>query len=241
MRSNERFTHTPVSSSSVSGASSASVSRKQNIVAKRGEIIPAPFACAASRTGPEGRDTSRQARFGERSLVRIAWASAPASVASAAQAARTPASIFSRGSSLPMIPVEATPTWAGSTPSSSAASSWVARAVSMPRSPSPVFEQPEFATTARRRSRADCLDTITGAPRRAFVVKRAADTVALSSDTSTPTSSPSGLMPAAAPAARKPAGSAVGSSSVTCEGRSTQRERKKVTRAPRARRGPASG
>src|SRR3712207_8729275 len=71
MRSNERFTHTPVSRSTVSGSSAASVSTKQNIVAKRGEIIPAPFACAASRTVPDSSFTSRQARFGARSVVRI--------------------------------------------------------------------------------------------------------------------------------------------------------------------------
>ena len=62
-----------------------------------------------------------------------------------------PASTGSRGSSMPITPVDATPTCAGSIPSASAASPCIARAVSRPRSPSPTFEQPEFATTARSR------------------------------------------------------------------------------------------
>jgi hypothetical protein len=44
MRSNERLTVTPSSRSAVSGASAASVCTKQNIVAKAGEIMPAPLA-----------------------------------------------------------------------------------------------------------------------------------------------------------------------------------------------------
>ena len=98
----------------------------------------------------------------------------------------------------------------------------------MPRSPSPVLEPPEFARTTRRPSSAASRETITGAPTRALLVKRAAEVVAGSSDTSNPTSGPSGFRPAATPAARKPAGRAVGSSSDTCSGRSIQRERKKV-------------
>ena len=54
MRSNERLTQTPSSSSAVSGASAASVCTKQSIVAKAGSIMPAPLACALSRTVPEG-------------------------------------------------------------------------------------------------------------------------------------------------------------------------------------------
>ena len=54
MRSNERFTHTPSSRSAVSGASAASVCTKHSIVAKAGEIIPAPLACALMRTVPLG-------------------------------------------------------------------------------------------------------------------------------------------------------------------------------------------
>jgi hypothetical protein len=148
---------------------------------------------------------------------------------------------------MPITPVEATPTWPGSTPSSSAAAACIASAVSSPRRPSPTFEQPELAATARSRPSSACFETITGAPTRALVVKRAAETVSGSSETSTPTSRPSGLMPAATPAALKPAGSAWGSSSRACAGAATQRERKNVavrstlTRAPRSRAGRASG
>ena len=61
MRSNERLTHTPSSRSAVSGASAASVWTKQSIVANAGEIIPAPLACALSRTVPgRQRDLERR-------------------------------------------------------------------------------------------------------------------------------------------------------------------------------------
>ena len=68
---------TPSSSSAVSADSSASVSTKQSIVAKRGEIIPAPLHCAFSRTVPEGSSTSRFARFSNASVVWIACWKAP--------------------------------------------------------------------------------------------------------------------------------------------------------------------
>ena len=54
MRSNERLTQTPSSRSAVSARSAASVCTKQSIVAKLGWIIPAPLACAVSRTVPPG-------------------------------------------------------------------------------------------------------------------------------------------------------------------------------------------
>ena len=65
-RSKERLTHTPSSSSAVSGESSASVSTKHSIVAKRGEIMPAPLHWALRRTLPDGSSTSRLARFSKR-------------------------------------------------------------------------------------------------------------------------------------------------------------------------------
>ena len=232
MRSKERLTQTPVSRSSVSCSIRAPVSMKQNIVAWCGAIIPAPLACAASLTRPEGRLTSRHARLGPLSLVRIASEKLSASSPRPSQAASTPLTTLSRGSSCPITPVDATPTCPGSRPSLRAAAACIAAAVSRPRRPSPTLEQPELATTARRPARAACLDTITGAPTRAFVVKRAAETVPGASDTSTPTSSPLGLMPAATPAARKPVGSSVSRASPAWTGASTQRERKKVIRAP---------
>ena len=75
MRSNERFTHTPSSRSAVSAASAASVCTKHSIVAKAGEIIPAPLACALRRTVPAGQRRPRAlARFSNASVVRIAAA-----------------------------------------------------------------------------------------------------------------------------------------------------------------------
>ena len=109
MRSKERFTHTPVSRSTVSGCSSASVCTKQNIVAWRGEIIPAPLAWAdephraARAAPPPGRPA-----WAPRSLVMIASENVAASSPSRAAAARTPASTGSRGSSVPITPVDAT-------------------------------------------------------------------------------------------------------------------------------------
>ena len=50
------------------------------------------------------------------------------------------------------------------------------------------MEQTAFATTARRRCVSASREAITGAPTRAFDVKRAADTVAAWSEKSTPTS-----------------------------------------------------
>ena len=47
IRSNDRFTASPSSRSALWRSSAASVCTKHSIVAKRGEIIPAPFACAA--------------------------------------------------------------------------------------------------------------------------------------------------------------------------------------------------
>ena len=129
---------------------------------------------------------------------------------SSAQAARTPARAPARAAArVPITPVEATPTWSGSMPSSLGRGGLLrACAVSSPRWPSPTFEragvgghraQPAEAAPAR--------DTITGAPTRALVVKRAAETVlGLVGRRARPRRAPRGLRPAATPAARKPAG-----------------------------------
>ena len=66
MRSNERLTHTPSSRSAVSASSAASVWTKHSIVAKAGEIIPAPLACAHSRTVPDGQLDLERGVLGER-------------------------------------------------------------------------------------------------------------------------------------------------------------------------------
>ena len=52
-----------------------------------GEIIPAPLACAASRTAPEGSMTSSEARLGKASVVRIESAKAPSPSAASSPAA----------------------------------------------------------------------------------------------------------------------------------------------------------
>ena len=84
MRSKERLTHTPVSRSSVSAVTSASVWTKQNIVAKRGWIIRRPSP-VQRRTRPAPSSTSSAARFGPLSLVRIAAEKSAASSPSAAR------------------------------------------------------------------------------------------------------------------------------------------------------------
>ena len=98
VRSNERSTHTLSNSSAVSAASTASVSRKHSIVAKRGEIMPAPLHWALMRTEPDGRSSSRFARFWNRSVVWIArWKSASPCALRFARASRMPFSIASTG------------------------------------------------------------------------------------------------------------------------------------------------
>ena len=169
MRSNERFTHTPVRRSSVSASSAASVWMKQNIVAWRGEIIPAPLAWAASRTAPAGERhleagalRARVAR--EDRAARSRSASGP----SAAQAARTPATTLSRGSSTPITPVEATATCSALHAQLLGGRLLHRDAPSRSRArPSPTLEQPEFAATARSRSSAASLGDDHGRAQRA--------------------------------------------------------------------------
>ena len=146
-------------------------------MAKRGEIIPAPLTWAESRTGPAAESdleagplravVGGEDRPGEVVGVRRQRAGRAAHALEQG----------SRGSSLPITPVEATPTCAGLDPQElDPPARWVARAVSSPRSPSPTLEQPELATTARRFPVSASREAITGAPTRALVVKRAADT-----------------------------------------------------------------
>jgi len=107
----------------VSASIAASVSTKQSIVAKRGEIMPAPLHCALSRTAPEGSCTSRLARFSNASVVSIArWKSRVAvHVQAAKRAARMPSRTESTGRWWLMLPVEAMATRSGSTPAARAA------------------------------------------------------------------------------------------------------------------------
>ena len=242
MRSKERLTHTPVSRSRVSASSSASVCTKQNMVAKRGSIIPAPLAWADSRTvpagqlhlqaGPLGAAVAGQDRLREgvgvlaQRRARLARAAhhpvagqlgADHAGGRQARPRRAPAQLL--GGRL----------LHGD------------RGVDRRAGRRPCWSRPSWPPRRAGRRAARSRETITGAPTRALVVKRAAEVVCGESETSTPTSSPSGFSPAATPAARKPAGRACGSSSRACAGACTQRERKKLTSAPPPRAGRASG
>ena len=116
-RSNERATQTPSSRSAVSSASAASVWTKQSIVANAGEIIPAPLACAVSRTVPEGSATSTSTSLGNLSVVRIASEKSPCPYSrSSARALAIPRIASPASSGTPITPVEATATWSSGTP-----------------------------------------------------------------------------------------------------------------------------
>ena len=150
MRSNERFTHTPVSRSSVS-ASSAGVGLRRSRTSWRGAARssrrpwPAPRAAPARRqrhleAGPLRARVARQDR--RREVVRVG-AERGAGGAHAAHhlLARELARRSPRSRPRPPGPARC-PAPRRPPPASR-------RAVSSPRSPSPTFEQPEFATTAR--------------------------------------------------------------------------------------------
>ena len=168
MRSKERLTHTPVSRSSVSCAIAASVWMKQNIVAKRGSIMPAPFAWAASLTRP-AREVhveagALRAAVAREDRLREALGVEAELVAGAVHARRPPsraaARARSRRSRRPR-PGSARGR-AGARPPPASPRPCRGRAA-----PSPTFEQPELATTARRPARSACFDAITGRAQRA--------------------------------------------------------------------------
>ena len=96
-----------------SALSTASVCTKQSIVAKRGEIIPAPLHCAERRTSPTA--STSVGCLSSASVVRIAVAKPRGiGVERRRPAPGTRAAIRSPGSSTPITPVEATATWRGS-------------------------------------------------------------------------------------------------------------------------------
>jgi hypothetical protein len=247
-RSNERLTVTPSSRSQVSGDSAASLCTKHSSVAKPGEIIPAPLAWAVSRTEPPDSETSRHARLANASVVRIASAkSASPSGASERAAPAMPRITACIGSGTPITPVEATATWASETPATIAPAPCILAALSRPGRPVAAFALPEFTTTARRSSIwLRWVVSRTGAASVPELVKRAALTVRSARQTSSPRSrAPLGLIPDATPAARNPCGSPAAWSSVTCSGRSIQREQKNRSvsfkRSPLPRAGRTSG
>jgi hypothetical protein len=94
-------------------------------VAKPGSIMPAPLAWAETVT-PPARTVQR---FGPRSVVMIACAkSSPPARESPSTASSTPVVTAWMSSGTPMVPVSATATVLGSTPSASAAASRIASA-----------------------------------------------------------------------------------------------------------------
>ena len=77
-RSNERCdAHAEQQVGGLGASSTASVWTKQSIVANAGEIIPAPLACAVSRTVPDGSATSTSTSLANLSVVRIASEKSP--------------------------------------------------------------------------------------------------------------------------------------------------------------------
>ena len=217
------------------GSSAASVcdEAEHRRVARRDHPRPLrlggePHACRP------GSATSRQARFGQRSLVMIACGEVVRICAEprTGRRGRRP-STGSRGSSVPITPVDATRHLVGLDPERLGGRGLHRDARSRARArPSPTFECPRWRPRRAGRPCAPGCDTTTGAPTRAFVVKRAADTVSGASHTSTPTSSPSGFSPAATPAARNPPAARWGRARSRGRARSTQRERKKSRAHP---------
>ena len=116
-----------------------------------GEIIPAPFACAHSRTVPDGSSTSSAAFFGNASVVRIA--SPKRAVAVRRQLATRAAGC--RGSPCRCRAARRSRRWrrrrprSSGTPATIAAAPCMRAASSSPRRPVAAFALPELATTAR--------------------------------------------------------------------------------------------
>ena len=225
-RSNDRATVTPSSRSAVSADRTASVWMKQSIVANAGEIIPAPLACAVSRTVPDGSATSTSTSLGNLSVVRIASAKSPWPYSRSSPRARAIPRIATLASSgTPITPVEATATWSSRTPPAIEAAPCIRAASSKPRLPVAALALPELATITRSASSRErvCVST-TGAASTPERVNRAADTHSAAEQTISPRSiPPDGFRPQATPDARNPAGRSPGFS-VTCAGISSQRE-----------------
>src|SRR3954447_17843002 len=243
-RSNERATHTPSSRSAVSADSLASVWTKQSIVANDGEIIPAPLACAVSRTVPDGSATSASTSFSNLSVVRMASEKSPIPCSRSSPRARAMPRIASlASSSTPITPVEATATWSSRTPPAIAAAPCMRAASSRPRRPVAALALPELTTTTRMASsRVRVWQSTTGAASTPERVNRAALTVSGEATSNPRSSPPDGFRPQAAPAMRKPAGRSP-SRSPTWSGRSSHREWNPVRGVPRsacARRDPRS-
>jgi hypothetical protein len=144
--------------------------------------------------------------FAAVSVVMIACAdAAPPSRESEAAAARTPATTFESGSSVPITPVDSTSTSSASRSSRRAVSAAVARASSSPRSPVAAFATPEFVTTACGSASSRCsFEMTTGAASIRFAVNIAAPVARPTDRTSDRSSRSFFRMPQWTPLATKP-------------------------------------
>ena len=246
MRSNERLTQTPVSRSIVSASARRRSARSRTSWRGAAGSSRPPSPGRPGARGPPPSSTSRQARLGPLSLVRIAVEKSTASSPSAAQAARTPATHRLARQLDADHPGRGDPDLARLDPELLGGrrlhrKRGVEAALRRRRRWSRPSWPPRPAAGAERPR----LDTITGAPTRAFVVKRAAETVSGDIRDQHAHVEPLRLEPAATPAARKPPGSACDSSSVTCVGRldpaRPEERRGAVTRGPPSPATPASG
>ena len=211
-----------------SGATVASVSTTDSIVAIRGWIIPTPLAIplTVTRAGEPpsapGRSTVVVATLVFESVVRSATAAAssPSSVAaSVGRIAASPASTFSSGNRVPMIPVERWSVRSTATPVAAASISAISAWSASPAAPVAAFALPLVEMTASAQPNpprgspdvaARCArDSRTGAAANVFGVKTAATAAGPAVERTTARSGrPEALIPAANPPALKPAGMA---------------------------------
>ena len=244
-RSNERLTVTPSSRSHVSGDSRASVCTNTSSVAKPGEIIPAPFACALKRTVPPSSARSRHPL-----RVRVGRADRFGEVLAAVGAERAAGGEDPLGDRAPSAAARRSPRWSdrdalsAPTRAATAAAPCICAASSSPRRPVAAFALPELTTTARRPSRLQrSIVSSTGAASVPDRVKRAALVVCGASDTSNPRSGAPLLDPACdaggAKALRQAAAGDFGG--VRAAPRSTASAKKRsLTRCPPTRAGRTS-
>ena len=136
---------------SISFEMHASVARNPSMVHILGWIMPEPLHMPPRVTLLPPSSNSTAICLGTVSVVMMAFAaSAPASGPSAfvSVSFRMPSFNLSRGSCMPMTPVEATSTASPGIPSSSPAHSASARQQSIPCFPVQAFAMPELTTTA---------------------------------------------------------------------------------------------
>ena len=211
-------------------SSAASVWTKQSIVANAGEIIPAPLACAVSRTVPDGSATSTSTSLANLSVVRIAsekspWPYSRSSRARARDAADRLAGVqrhadHAGGGDRDLVLAHAAGHRRGALHR--------ARRPRSPRLPVAALALPELATITR--SASSRVRVLGEHDRRrqhagAGEARRATRSPAPSRPSGPGPSRRDGFKPHATPAARNPPGRSPGFS-VTCAGISSQRELK---------------